>query len=110
VLGWVDNIQDWMVAANLLVSKPGGSTLTEAFACGLPMLAFDPLPGNERRTCAWIEKWGVGHWVRRAEDLAPMVSRLLANPNELERLGQRCRAEARPRAAWDAARAILELV
>jgi len=109
VLGWVDNIQDWMVAADLLVSKPGGSTLTEAFACGLPMLAFDPLPGNERRTCAWIEKWGVGHWVRRPGDLAPMVSRLLANSNELERLRQRCRSEARPRAAWDAARAILEL-
>lgn len=110
VLGWVDNIHDWMVAADLMVSKPGGSTLTEAFACSLPMLAFAPLPGNERRTCAWIEKWEVGHWVRRPEDLAPTVSRLLANPGELERLRQRCLAEAKPRAALDAAEAILKLV
>jgi processive 1,2-diacylglycerol beta-glucosyltransferase len=32
VYGWVDNIQEWMAAADLLVSKPGGTTLAEAFA------------------------------------------------------------------------------
>lgn len=58
VLGWVDNIQEWMVASDVMISKPGGGTLTEGFACGLPMLAFNPLPGNEERTCRWIEKWG----------------------------------------------------
>jgi processive 1,2-diacylglycerol beta-glucosyltransferase len=52
VLGWVDNIHEWMVGADLMVSKPGGATLAEGFACGLPMLAGDPLPGNQQRTCA----------------------------------------------------------
>ena len=64
-LGWVDNMHEWMVAADLMVGKPGGATLAEGFACGLPMLAVDPLPGNEQRTCQWIEKWGSGVWVKR---------------------------------------------
>jgi processive 1,2-diacylglycerol beta-glucosyltransferase len=109
VLGWVDNIQEWMVAADLMVSKPGGATLTEGFACGLPMLAFDPLPGNEQRTCGWIEKWGAGRWVRKPEDLAPAIERLLANREELERLRECARGLARPRAAYDGAEAILKL-
>jgi len=109
VLGWVDNIQDWMVAADLMISKPGGATLTEGFACGLPMLALDPLPGNEQRTCRWIEKWGAGRWIRKAEDLAPTVERLLANREELDRLRHRTLALARPRAAYDGADAILKL-
>ena len=109
VLGWVDNMHDWMSAADILVSKPGGSTLTEAFACGLPMLAFDPHPGNEERTCAWIEKWGVGHWVKNAEDLAPTLERLLDYPEELAGLRERALLLARPRAAYDAAQAILKL-
>ena len=109
VLGWVDNIQEWMVAADLMISKPGGSTLTEGFACGLPMLAYDPLPGNERRTCAWIEKWGVGRWIRKTEELGPAVGGLLANREELERLRVRAKALARPHAAYDGAKAILKL-
>jgi len=109
VLGWVDNIQEWMVAADLMVSKPGGATVAEAFACGLPMLSFSPLPGNEERTCGWIEKWGAGQWIRKAENLAPAIEQLLTNREELERLGKTSRALAQPRAAYDAAEAILRL-
>lgn len=109
VLGWVENMHEWMAAASLLVSKPGGSTLTEAFSCGLPMLAYDPHPGNEVKTCGWIEKWKVGIWIRRAEDLAPTLERLLDYPEELAQLRERALALARPRAAYDAAEAILNL-
>ena len=109
VLGWVENMHDWMAAADLALSKPGASTVVEALASGLPMLAFDPLPGNERRACDWIENNAVGLWVRNAGEIAPAVSRLLANRHELERLRRSALTHARPRAAFDAARAILEL-
>jgi processive 1,2-diacylglycerol beta-glucosyltransferase len=106
-LGWVDNMHEWMVAADLLVSKPGGNTLAEAFACGLPMLAFDPLPGNERRTCRWIERWEAGHWVKRPDDLAPAIEKLLTDREELDHLRERAQVLARPRAAHDAAETII---
>jgi processive 1,2-diacylglycerol beta-glucosyltransferase len=109
VLDWVDNMHEWMVAADLMVSKPGGATLAEGFACGLPMLAIAPLPGNEQRTCQWIEKWGSGVWIKNPAKLAPILERLLARPEELESLRARARALARPRAACDAAEAILKL-
>jgi processive 1,2-diacylglycerol beta-glucosyltransferase len=109
VLGWVENIQEWMVAADLMLSKPGGATLTEGLACGLPMLAFDPLPGNERRTCGWIEKWGVGRWIRNAKDLAPSIEELLTNREELTKLRAQAQAAGRPQEADDAAGAILRL-
>ena len=110
VLGWVDNIQEWMVASDLMVSKPGGGTLTEGFACGLPMLAFDPLPGNEERTCQWIEKWGAGIWIRKPEDLAPTIDSLLADRTKLNALRDKARALASPHAARDGALAVLELL
>jgi processive 1,2-diacylglycerol beta-glucosyltransferase len=109
VLGWVDNMHEWMMAADLMVSKPGGATLAEGFACGLPMLAIAPLPGNEERTCQWIEKWGSGVWVRSPAELAPTIARLLARPEELQSLRARAHALARPHAAYDAAEAVLRL-
>jgi processive 1,2-diacylglycerol beta-glucosyltransferase len=110
VLGWVDNMHEWMTAADLALSKPGASTLIEALDSGLPLLAFDPLPGNERRASDWIEKHGVGVWIRDAREIAPAVSRLLRNPGELERLRKNALTHARPRAAYDAAAAILGLL
>jgi processive 1,2-diacylglycerol beta-glucosyltransferase len=108
VLGWVDNMHEWMAAADLLLSKPGASTFIEALCSGLPFLAFEPLPGNERRACDLIEKWQVGTWVRRQENLAPTVARLLSHRAELEVLRKNALSKARPRAACDTALAILK--
>jgi processive 1,2-diacylglycerol beta-glucosyltransferase len=110
VLGWVDNMQEWMVASDLMISKPGGGTLTEGFACGLPMLAFDPLPGNEERTCGWIKKWGAGIWIKKPEDLAPSLASLLTGRAKLDALRRRARELARPHAARDSALAVLKLL
>jgi processive 1,2-diacylglycerol beta-glucosyltransferase len=109
VLGWVDSIHEWMAAADLLVGKPGGITMMEAINSGLPLLAFDPLPGEERRNCDVVEKWGVGYWVKSFQDLAPTIARLLANREELQCLRKRAVALARPYAAQEATEAILKL-
>lgn len=108
VLGWVDNMHEWMAAADLVIGKPGGSTLMEAAACGVPFFAFDPLPGNEERTCAWLEKWGAGVWVRDAPALAPSIERVLLDPAERLRLRERAKFLARPNAAAEIAKAILK--
>ncbi len=82
----------------------------EALYSGLPILGFDTPPGDERRVCLLLEEWEVGHWVRRPEELAPLIERLLTHPDELERLRGNVRARARPQAAHDAAKAILDLL
>jgi len=106
--GWVNNMHEWLAAADLLVSKPGGMTITEAINTGIPLLAIDPQPGAEVRACALIEQWQVGFWVRKHADLARTLTRCLENPAELEQLRARARALARPHAARDAAAAILQ--
>lgn len=108
VKGWVDNMQDWMAAADLLLSKPGGGTVMEAAACGLPLLAFDPLPGNEERTCQWLEKWQAGVWIKSPQELALRIEQLLANSDVRCKLRERATSIARPRAALAAAETILD--
>lgn len=108
VLGWVGNMHEWMAASDLVISKPGGATLMEAAACGLPFFAFDPLPGNEERTCAWIEKWGAGVWVREERQLAPAIEPVLRDPHLRAKLSEKARSIARPHASIDVAEAILK--
>lgn len=110
IFGWVDNVHEWLAAADFVLNKPSGLALLEAMASGVPFLALDPLPGNERRHCELIERWGVGRWVRNHRDLAPIVEELLAQPEALGDTRKRARSLSRPRAAYDAAEAILKLL
>jgi processive 1,2-diacylglycerol beta-glucosyltransferase len=100
-------MHEWMSAGDLLLSKPGGATVMEAAACGLPLLVFDPLPGNEERTCAWLEKWQVGLWLRSPSEISASVEQLLQHDEELARLRESSRSLSRPHAAEELARLIV---
>jgi processive 1,2-diacylglycerol beta-glucosyltransferase len=110
VLGWVDNMQEWMAASDLMISKPGGATLNEGFACGLPLLAFNPFPGNEERTCRWMERRGAGIWIKKPEDLVPSLTNLLTHPGQLDALRARVREFGHPNSARNSALAVMKLL
>lgn len=110
VLGWIDNMHEWMAASDLLLGKPGSGTVLEAINSGLPILAFDPLPGIERRTCDLIEKWQIGCWVRHQEQLAEVMDDFLSHPQKLQHLRANALEKARPQASRHAAQAILDLL
>jgi processive 1,2-diacylglycerol beta-glucosyltransferase len=110
VLSWVDNMHEWMGAADLLVSRAGGGIVAESLNCGLPILVFDAPPGNERRFCQLIEEcWHTGYWVKRPGELATRIDHLLRETEELEQLRSNALRHAYPDAARIAAEAILHL-
>lgn len=47
-LGWRDDLPDLFAAAAVLVDNAGGETCAEAFAAGLPVVTYRPLPGHGR--------------------------------------------------------------
>lgn len=47
VWGYTDQVHFLMRGADLLITKPGALTISEAFVLGLPMLLHDPIPGPE---------------------------------------------------------------
>ena len=110
VLSWVDNMHEWMAAADLLLSRAGGGIVAESLNCGLPILVFDAPPGNERRFCQLIEEcWHTGYWVKRPGELATRIDHLLRQTEELEQLRSNALRHAYPDAARIAAEAILHL-
>ena len=110
ILNWVDNMHEWMAAADLLISRAGGGILAESLNCGLPILVFDAPPGNERRFCRLIEEcWHTGYWVQRPGELGDRINHLLGHTDEIEELRRNARHHAYPGAARTAAAAILDL-
>ncbi|MCL6459959.1 MAG: glycosyltransferase [Gorillibacterium sp.] len=108
VTGFVDNIHEWMAAADLLVTKPGGLTTSEAIAMELPMLLYRSLPGQERDNATFLTQAGVAIAARNEADLVHRLNHLLAHPEELLVLRKNAVACQRKNAAPQALAAILE--
>lgn len=107
VLGFVEDIKGYMNASDLLISKTGGITVSEALACGLPMVAFNVIPGQEASNCKFLLKNGAARYARDAANLEWVLTRLLTNGAARDKMARAAEALARPYAADDIAAAIL---
>lgn len=74
VKGWIDPIDDYMRAADIVVSKLGGMTTTECMSLGLPIVGVDPIPGQEEHNTEFILEEQRGNIARTKEDLLYYLS------------------------------------
>ena len=79
ILGYVKNICELMNAADLLITKPGALTMTEAFAAGLPMLLNSPIPGPEVKNAEYAISNGAAISVGEKK-VSAVVNELFKNP------------------------------
>jgi processive 1,2-diacylglycerol beta-glucosyltransferase len=104
VLGFTTEIDEWMAAADLLVTKPGGLTTSEALARGLPMVLVHPIPGQEQRNADALLEAGAAVRANNLEALPWKVDALLSEPGRLQAMREAARRAARPEAALKVAR------
>lgn len=109
VFGYVREIPELMAMSDLMVSKAGGVTTSEALAAELPMVLVNPIPGQEEENTAFLQAVGAAVAVPRPADLCPLIADLLDHPERLAHLREGARRVKRPDAAVHAAAAILSL-
>jgi len=110
VVGFVPNVYDYMRAADVLVSKPGGMTSSEALAAGLPIVMLRPLPGQEERNTRYLKESGAGMRVQTSKELVHALDRLLGDPHALEQMRECAERLAHPGAALAAAEIVASLI
>jgi processive 1,2-diacylglycerol beta-glucosyltransferase len=110
VLGYVENVFDYMHAADLLVTKPGGLTSAEALACGLPMLIMHPLPGQEMRNAKYLVHHRAAVRVTEENNLPRMLEDMLDNVTALRSMSHSGRRLGRSDAACEAAHLLLDML
>ncbi len=109
-LRFVENVYDYMHAADVLVTKPGGLSTAEALVAQIPMVLCKPLPGQEERNARVLVESGAALRTRRIEELPAAIEAVLSDAPRRERLVASARQLGRPKAAYDAAMTIAALV
>lgn len=104
VYGFTEKMPTLMQASDLVLCKAGGLIVTEALACGLPLLLVDVLPGQEEGNAEYVVEHGAGELVEEPEAALETVHHWLAEGGRvLAARAERAWQIGRPRAALEVA-------
>jgi processive 1,2-diacylglycerol beta-glucosyltransferase len=110
IFGFVENVDELMDVAELVVTKPGGITTAECLVKRLPMIIINPIPGQEAKNTEYLLSHGVAVQAEDARAVRLFVDEFLRNPEKLRHMRDAAQTLGRPHSADDAARDILELL
>ena len=84
VLGYTQNVSDYMDAADLMLTKAGGLTTSEAIMKRLPLVYINVIPGLEIRNIDFMVRHGCAVTAETPEELAVLACELLQDPDRLQ--------------------------
>lgn len=108
VYGFTSEVAELMSVSTLIVTKPGGLTISEALSKRLPIIILNPIPGQEAKNTEYLLSEGVAVKADNAADAALLADMLLGNSSKLEQMRVNAQRIAKPRSSVDIARLILE--
>ena len=86
VLPYTNQVPELMSISDLVVTKPGGLTRTESLVSGLPIIAINPIPGQEEENAKFLENAGVAIWLKKHNNYDEIVKNLLSDRDKVHKM------------------------
>jgi processive 1,2-diacylglycerol beta-glucosyltransferase len=110
ILPFVRIVPELMCVSDILISKAGGLTTSEALAMQLPMIIFHPIPGQEYANRDYLVRAGAAIAADNGQELGAALDTLCRSPERLAQMRASIAGIRRPDAAQDAGMEILRLI
>lgn len=101
VEGYTNQISRYMDAADFLVTKPGGLTVTEALIKNIPLVITKPIPGQEEENSNYLLNHGIGVRLDKEEELAIQLEDLIFDAVRIRHMKELQLHYAKPEATKD---------
>ncbi|MCX5694172.1 MAG: glycosyltransferase [Candidatus Omnitrophica bacterium] len=106
VFGFISNTEELMAASQVIITKPGGSTITEVLIMELPVVFISAIPGQETANVKALSEYGIGITPKNIEEIRNFVLDLKNNPQKILELRQKIREVQKPFACKELASVI----
>jgi processive 1,2-diacylglycerol beta-glucosyltransferase len=110
VFGYTDKIPELMSASDLIISKPGGMTISEALVKRLPIILISPIPGQEEKNARFLLNSGVAARIYPKQNIEEVLFQVFDNPLRYKQMKEMCSIIARPNACKDICSLFEELI
>ncbi|VAX37980.1 hypothetical protein MNBD_UNCLBAC01-346 [hydrothermal vent metagenome] len=101
IFGLVDNMPELMAVADMMVTKPGGLSISEALVSQLPMIFFNAIPGQEENNIKVLKEYGIGISDCSVDEIAMELKKMRDTKDIFLTAVKRTQKLARPSAAKD---------
>lgn len=101
IIGYTSEVCKYMQAADILITKPGGLTVTEAIVSHIPMAIFSAIPGQEEKNAEFLLRHNLAINLEEGKDCSPQISALLSNSELLNTMEKNCEKYAKPNSGND---------
>jgi processive 1,2-diacylglycerol beta-glucosyltransferase len=98
-LRFVENFHEYLQVADLIVTKSGGLTTAEVLSKQVPMIIYNPLPGQEERNSHFLLNNACALHANVIEQLIYFIEELIENPEKASYMKQMAKRVAKPDAA-----------
>jgi len=99
--GFVDNVDVLMDASDCVITKPGGLTVSEGLAKGMPLILINPIPGQEDRNVEFLLNNGVAQLVTATYPVDEAIYQLFKNDWKIKNLPAGIEYIGKPNATRD---------
>lgn len=98
-LRFVNNFHEYLHIANLIVTKSGGLTTAEVLSKQVPMIIYNPLPGQEERNSHFLLNNSCALHANVTEQLIYFIEDLIENPEKTDLMKSMAKRIAKPDAS-----------
>lgn len=99
LLEFTDKVAELMYISDLVITKPGGLTVSESLASNLPLLIINPFPGQEEENAVFLEESKVGVWLNKNDNVKEVIDALVFNEKNIELLQSNIKSISKPNAS-----------
>lgn len=110
IYGFVENVHELMEAADVMISKPGGISLSEALVKGLPVLVPSYIAGQEEKNLRFLEKNKAGFEIKNVGEALQKLEMFYFSKDILYAMKEKARQLGMPSAADDIVLLALEAI
>ncbi|HBC95189.1 MAG TPA: UDP-N-acetylglucosamine--LPS N-acetylglucosamine transferase [Clostridium sp.] len=101
IIGFTQHVNKYMQASNLLLTKPGGLTITEALISKIPIGLLSPIPGQEEKNAEFLLKHNLAVDLTDIEKFKKNIEDLLNSKDILNTMSENCYKFSKPYASSD---------
>lgn len=106
---FVPNIHELMAAADVIITKAGGLTISEALTRHLPMLIYKPIPGQEESNARYVKSIGAGIVANSRQEFREAFNNLINDRDLIRQMSEAAARHFPGKTAQRAGEAIIDL-
>ena len=109
IYDFTDNVSLLMSACDILVSKPGGLTITESINKHVPIVITSAIPGHEERNADYLLNNGIAARIKETDSIVSIIKQLIKSNVRLKHMQESAKEKAKPEATKKTCELIIKL-